>query len=89
MTAKQYNLYDSEDTFVTRIVMDDESSQELFDLIATENGGSRWEVYRHNKPFPSWIEDGDSDWKAPVEYPNDGKDYFWDEIDIAWKEILD
>ena len=52
------------------------------------------------KPYPSWIiVDKDispevfyngtsiySDWAAPVEKPNDGKSYIWDEETVNWKE---
>jgi hypothetical protein len=89
MTIKQYNLYNTENVFLKTIVMDDESSEELFDLIANENNGSRWEIYRHPQPWPSWTEDGDDGWKAPIEQPNDGKDYWWDELNVIWKEVSD
>lgn len=35
------------------------------------------------KPYGSWIIKDDS-WSAPVEYPNDGNLYFWDESKINW-----
>ena len=52
------------------------------------------------KPYPSWIivdidvspdvfQDGTSiysDWGAPVDYPNDGKSYIWDEETVNWIE---
>ena len=53
-----------------------------------------------NKPYASWIikdidvspdvfQDGTSiysDWVAPVEKPNDGKSYIWDEETLTWIE---
>jgi hypothetical protein len=40
------------------------------------------------KPFPSWLLNEDTcQWKAPVDYPTDGKDYIWNEDDIMWIEI--
>ena len=45
------------------------------------------------KPYPSWIvkdvEVGDakvlvSEWAAPVDYPNDGNSYLWDEETLNW-----
>ena len=53
------------------------------------------------QPYPSWIivdidvspekfENGTSiysDWTAPVEKPNDGKSYIWDEETVNWIEI--
>jgi len=52
------------------------------------------------QPYPSWIivdkdishgvfQDGTSiysDWAAPVDYPNDGKLYLWDEETVNWIE---
>ena len=48
------------------------------------------------KPYPSWIvkdiEVGDdkvlvSEWAAPVEKPNDGKSYLWDEETLNWTVV--
>ena len=37
------------------------------------------------KPFPSWLLDEPSClWKAPVEYPDDGDKYSWDEENQEW-----
>lgn len=39
------------------------------------------------KSFDSWIwDDLNSIWVAPVEYPNDGKVYYWDETTQSWIE---
>ena len=43
------------------------------------------------QPFPSWISDGDSGWKAPVDEPifdeKNPKFYTWDEATTSWTEI--
>lgn len=40
------------------------------------------------KPYQSWIlNDQTIDWEAPVPYPTDGKNYFWDESTLSW--VLD
>ena len=43
------------------------------------------------QPFPSWISDGDSSWKAPVDKPvfdeKNPKYYTWDESTTSWIEI--
>ena len=48
-----------------------------------------------SKPYPSWIvkdiEVGDakvlvSEWAAPIDYPNDGKSYLWNEETVNWIE---
>jgi hypothetical protein len=40
------------------------------------------------KPYPSWVLNTQTyDWQAPVPYPNDGKDYYWDEETQSWVVI--
>jgi len=40
------------------------------------------------KPFASWVLNEDTClWDAPVEYPDDGKVYDWDEGSTSWVEI--
>ena len=40
------------------------------------------------QPYPSWTLDLDTYfWQAPVPYPNDGKDYVWDEAILNWVEV--
>lgn len=39
------------------------------------------------QPFPSWTLGDDAKWQAPVQMPNDGKLYFWDEPALSWAEI--
>lgn len=40
------------------------------------------------KEFDSWVIDEETcTWKAPINYPNDGNDYFWDEPSLSWKLI--
>jgi len=50
-----------------------------------------------SKPYPSWIvkdiEVGDdkvlvSEWAAPIDYPNDGNSYIWNEESLNWIEEL-
>ena len=39
------------------------------------------------KPYASWVlNESTCHWKAPSDYPNDGKDYNWDEDTTSWKE---
>lgn len=38
------------------------------------------------KMFESWIWNGTS-WVAPVPYPNDGKNYIWNEKTKKWKKV--
>ncbi len=40
------------------------------------------------KPYQSWIlNESTFLWEAPVQMPDDGKLYQWDESTISWKEI--
>jgi hypothetical protein len=42
------------------------------------------DVFIQPSPFPSWSLDENYDWKAPIEYPNDGCLYDWDESSTSW-----
>lgn len=44
------------------------------------------DVFIAPKPFNSWLLDSNFDWKAPVNMPNDGKDYFWNESELEWQK---
>ena len=40
------------------------------------------------KPFDSWILDQENcKWKAPINYPTDGKEYVWDEKVNNWVSL--
>lgn len=39
-------------------------------------------------PYESWTLNEDTcQWDSPVPYPNDNKDYSWDEVTLSWIEI--
>jgi len=39
-------------------------------------------------PYPSWtLVEATCQWEAPSAYPDDGKEYTWDEDNTEWKEI--
>jgi hypothetical protein len=41
------------------------------------------------QPFPSWTLDEDTCWwEAPVAYPDDGKEYIWNESITNWTEVV-
>jgi hypothetical protein len=46
------------------------------------------DVFIAVKPYPSWVLDANFDWKAPVPYPTDGGNYYWDEENLTWVEIV-
>lgn len=40
------------------------------------------------KPFKAWVLNEETcQWKTPIEYPNDGKFYLWDDETDNWKEV--
>ena len=41
------------------------------------------------KPFISWVLNEETcQWNAPVDHPNDGKMYIWNEDNISWDEVI-
>lgn len=48
----------------------------------------KWEILEKEQPYPSWIMDENGDWVAPVEYPEDGNPYVWDEENQVWQLII-
>ena len=39
-------------------------------------------------PYPSWVlDEATCRWNAPVPYPQDGKNYAWDEATVNWVEV--
>lgn len=41
------------------------------------------------QPYASWTLDEEGDWQPPVPYPDDGKDYAWNEENQTWVEVTD
>jgi predicted small secreted protein len=69
----------------------DISGEEVFEVV--EFAGINWinvdGTWIAPSPYPSWILDEETkQWVAPIDYPNDGKGYQWDEPTINWKEVL-
>ena len=41
------------------------------------------------QPFPSWtLDEQTCQWNSPAPFPNDEKQYFWDEPSVSWKELV-
>lgn len=41
------------------------------------------------KIYSSWVLNEDSClWEPPIQYPNDGKNYIWNEETVSWKEVI-
>ena len=45
------------------------------------------DIFIADKPYPSLTLDSNDDWQAPVNKPNDGKRYSWNETDRQWEEL--
>jgi hypothetical protein len=41
------------------------------------------------QPYPSWSLDDAYRWRPPTPYPDDGKDYFWDEANVKWSVMVE
>ena len=40
------------------------------------------------QPFPSWtLNESAAKWMSPTPYPQDGREYEWDEETLTWKEV--
>ena len=40
------------------------------------------------KPYPSWLlEESSCLWKAPIDHPDDGEMYVWDEDNQEWDKV--
>lgn len=40
------------------------------------------------KPYPSWLLNTNTcQWQPPIPYPNDGKQYIWDEATQSWVQV--
>lgn len=55
--------------------------------------GYTYDLYRNAfippKPYNSWVLDEVScRWEAPVPYPEDNKQYYWDETTLSWVLII-
>ena len=45
------------------------------------------DIFIAPQPYPSWALDSNDDWQAPVNKPDDGKIYIWNETDTQWDEV--
>ena len=46
------------------------------------------DIFRSPQPFPSWNYDFElNGWIPPVSYPNDNKEYAWNEETKSWAEV--
>ena len=58
-------------------------------LTEAEFNADKQAEHQARKPYPSWVGDIDTmSWQPPVPYPQDGKQYYWDEETINWAEAV-
>lgn len=56
-------------------------------LSQVEFNADKQAEHQARKPYPSWVGDIDTmSWQPPVPYPQDDKQYYWDEPTVSWKE---
>lgn len=88
------------DNVVVNIAIFDNPEQELLNFFIQENNlddivlanektainGTYEDGYFYPiSPYPSWIKDTENkDWMAPIPYPSDGKNYYWNEENTCW-----
>jgi hypothetical protein len=65
-------------------------SDELFMQINAASVGIGWHydpnknIFISPQPYPSWTLNKTNHWEPPIEYPQDGKTYNWNESKISW-----
>jgi hypothetical protein len=56
-------------------------------LTETEFNADKETEHLARRPYPSWVGDlVTMSWNPPVPYPQDDKQYYWDEPSVSWKE---
>lgn len=72
----------------TQLDVDNKKDKVRFKYPAVIGGAwdSKNKVFVSKKPYDSWVLDEDFLWQPPVDEPNDGKLYYWDEEKLNWVE---
>ena len=48
------------------------------------------DAFYPQQPYPSWVLNEQTClWESRVPYPNDGKQYRWNEDELAWEEMVE
>lgn len=57
-------------------------------LTEVEFNANKQAEHQARKPYPSWVGDINTmSWQSHVPYPQDDKNYYWDEPTVSWKEF--
>jgi hypothetical protein len=84
-------------TTVLNVIVADslDIAEQVTGMSALETEGAPWigwtleaEGWRALRPFTSWEWNGEA-WAAPIAYPQDDADYFWNEATQEWVEIVE
>ena len=47
------------------------------------------DMFYSKQPYASWdLNESTGQWDAPTPYPDDGKEYTWNELTTSWDEII-
>ena len=47
------------------------------------------DMFYSKQPYASWVlNESTGQWDAPTPYPDDGKEYIWNELTTSWDEII-
>lgn len=83
----RYDATDQEHIEVERIYLRPDQTYELY--LWAENRGESFETTvsftaaRLEQPYPSWVWE-ENQWNPPVDYPENGEHYRWDETTKSW-----
>lgn len=56
---------------------------------AGDSYNEQLDAFIPKKPYDSWIFNHTTvDWEAPVLYPDDGKQYYWNENTLSWVDEI-
>lgn len=71
---------------------DDDADTNIVGVIKTltqsEFDADKLQEFNLRRPYSSWVGDINTmSWQPPVPYPQDDKQYYWDEPSVSWKEF--
>jgi hypothetical protein len=82
------------DKVVTNIIVCEDDELETSNLVTYTDdnlafiGGDYFEGYFYPpKQYPSWSRNGNGRWVPPIQYPNDNKQYIWNESIQQWEIV--
>jgi hypothetical protein len=87
------NIINADSLIILQVLIPEEVLVEVTDSTGLAFIGATYSSSKKKfvpiQPYSSWTWDAKSwSWKAPVAYPTDGDNYWWNEEEGAWKEIV-